>query len=865
MAEPTATDPITADNAGHRLPRTVVPRRYELTLAPDLRNFTFEGAETVTVVVTEPVTELVLNAAELDVLRATLHRTGDERTIEGSIALDAERERLTITLDGEAEAGEWLLDLTFTGTLNDQLAGFYRSTFKDADGNEQVIATTQFESTDARRAFPCWDEPDFKASFAVTLVVDQGLLALSNGAQIDERILDDGRRAVTFAETMVMSTYLVAFVVGPLETTDPVDVDGTPLRVAYVPGKRHMADFALEAGAHSLRFFAEFFGIPYPSDKLDLIALPDFAFGAMENLGCVTFRETALLVDLETGSRVELERVADVVAHEIAHMWFGDLVTMKWWNGIWLNEAFATFMELLAVDAFRPEWERWVSFSTGRAAAMNTDGMRATRPVEFPVAAPEEAEGMFDVLTYQKGASVVRMLEQYLGAETFREGIRLYMRKHAYLNTETTDLWDAIEEASGEPVRSTMDSWIFQGGYPVVTVDTADDGSIELAQRRFRYLPSPDDADARWQVPVILRASVDGVVATRKLLLTEASATIEFGPGKVDWIVVNAGGSGFYRTRYSAEQLRRLTADLEAARLSAVERYNLLSDTWAAVWAGLAPVDDFIELARLFGDEQDPTVWSAVLAPFSVFERALPVDQREGLQAFVRRLAGPAFARLGWTATEEEGEKIPTLRNLLLGALGTVGADSDVRWRAGELHAKYLEDRSAVDPDIVPALVTIAATTGGEGEYQKLLDRYRNPATPQEEVRYLMALASFGNEGLLRRTLDMAATEVRTQNAPFVINAALGNLEHGDVAWAWLKERWQELLDKFPDNSHARMVESVSVLPSSVTDDVRAFLTAHPVKAGQRTVEQTLERMDVNVAFRRREADRLPRVFADES
>jgi puromycin-sensitive aminopeptidase len=861
MADPAATTTL----SDHRLPRTVVPRRYELTLAPDLRNFTFEGAETVTVEVTEPVTEIVLNAAELDVTKATLHRTTDDRTLQGSITIDTTRERATITLDGEAEPGEWQLDLVFTGILNDQLAGFYRSTFKDADGNERVIATTQFESTDARRAFPCWDEPDFKATFAVTLVVEQDLLAIANGSIVDERALDDGRRAVTFAETMVMSTYLVAFVVGPLEATDPVDVDGTPLRVVYVPGKRHMADFALEAGAHSLRYFAEFFGIPYPSDKLDLIALPDFAFGAMENLGCVTFRETALLVDPDAASRIELERVADVVAHEIAHMWFGDLVTMKWWNGIWLNEAFATFMELLAVDAFRPEWERWVSFSTGRAAAMNTDGMRTTRPVEFPVAAPEEAEGMFDVLTYQKGASVVRMLEQYLGAETFREGIRLYMRKHAHGNTETTDLWDAIEEASGEPVRSTMDSWIFQGGYPVVTVDSGDDGgSVELAQRRFRYLASPDDGDARWQVPVILRASVDGVVATRKLLLTEASATIEFGPGKVDWIVVNAGGSGFYRTRYSAELLRRLTADLDAAQLSAVERYNLLSDTWAAVWAGLAPVEDFIELARLFGDEQDPTVWSAVLAPFSVFERALPADQREGLQAFVRRLAGPAFARLGWTATEGEGEKIPTLRNLLLGTLGTVGADPDVRWRAGELHAKYLEDRSAVDPDIVSSLVTIAAMTGGEGEYQQMLDRYRHPATPQEEVRYLMALASFGNEGLLRRTLDMAATEVRTQNAPFVINGALANLDHGDQAWAWLKERWGELLEKFPDNSHARMVESVAVLPSSVTDDVRAFLTEHPVKAGQRTVEQTLERMDVNVAFRRREGERLPQVFADE-
>ncbi len=287
-----------------------------------------------------------------------------------------------------AHVGSWELDLTFTGVLNDKLHGFYRSTFIDIDGTTQTIATTQFEATDARRAFPCWDEPDFKATYAVTLIVDSDLTAISNGAVMESKDLGNGKLQVTFAETIPMSTYLVAFVVGPFELTDPVVVDGVPLRIASIKGKGHLTDFGLEAAAHALRYLAGYFGIAYPSDKLDHVAIPDFAFGAMENLGCVTYREMALLVDKTAASRLELARIAEVVAHETAHMWFGDLVTMKWWNGIWLNEAFATFMELLTVDAFRPDWQVWVTFGTGRNAAMTTDGLRSTRPVEFAVGRP---------------------------------------------------------------------------------------------------------------------------------------------------------------------------------------------------------------------------------------------------------------------------------------------------------------------------------------------------------------------------------------------------------------------------------------------------------------------------------------------
>ncbi len=853
----------------YRLPRTVVPVRYELHLEPDLDGCTFAGHERVEVEVREPVAEVVLNAAELDIASARLVDAAGGQVLAASVSVDAATERATLALDGTAEPGTWFLEADFAGVLNDKLAGFYRSVFTDAEGRQRVIATTQFESTDARRAFPCWDEPDLKAVFSVTLVVDEGLLAVANGRLVsDERSPDrPGRRVMRFADTMKMSTYLVAFVVGPLVATAPVDVDGVPLRVVHVPGKEHLTAWAIEAGAHALRFFTDYFGIPYPADKLDLLALPDFAFGAMENVGAVTFRETALLVDPATASRLEHERVAAVVSHEIAHMWFGDLVTMKWWNGIWLNEAFASFMEILAVDHLRPEWDSWTSFGASRVEAQLVDATSETRPIEFPVVAPEDAEGMFDVLTYEKGASVVRMLEQYLGAERFREGIRLYMREHAYGNTETTDLWDAIERSTGEPVRATMDSWIFQGGYPLVEVDATGRGTsagghgVTVAQRRFRFRPSPDDATVRWQVPLVVRRIAGGHGEERRLLLTGGSATLGFD-GPIDRVVVNAGGSGFYRVRYAPPLLHALTA--EAASLAPIERVNLVSDTWAAVLAGYAEVADFVDLAALFGGETDPTVWQMLLGPLGLVERVLAGPALDHLRAFVRDLAGPAFARLGWEPAPGEDEKTGTVRALLVSALGGVGGDEAVRARAADLHAAYLQDRAAVAPDVVPAVVGVVARNGGDADYEQFLRRFREPATPQEEVRYLMALAGFRRADLLQRALDLAGSgEVRTQNAPYLVNSVLGNPVGAALAWEWLSNHWDEVVARFPDNALPRMLENVATITDpDLAGRVRAFLDTHPLKAGMRTVRQHLERMDVAVAFAARAAGPLAEALA---
>jgi puromycin-sensitive aminopeptidase len=847
----------TAANDPHfRLPRTVLPRRYRLSVAPDLGAARFEGTAVVEVDIAQPVTEIVCNAAELDVHAAVLvDSSGVELT--GTVEHDDELERLTVALPSAAAAGAATLTLKYSGVLNDKLRGFYRSTFTDSSGETRVIATTQFEATDARRAFPCWDEPDAKAVFEVELLVPEDLIGVSNTGVVDERP-GPGGRWLRFAPTIPMSTYLVAWVVGPLEFSPTVNADGTALRVVCPPGKSKMADFSLEVGAHALRYFSEYFGIPYPGDKLDLVALPDFAFGAMENLGCVTFRETALLVEPATASREELERVADVVSHEIAHMWFGDLVTMRWWNGIWLNEAFATFMEVKCVESFRPEWHRWVSFSSARAAAQGIDGLASTRPIEFPVVSPDDAEGMFDLLTYQKGGAVLRMLEMYLGEERFRDGIRQYLDAHKYANTETTDLWDALEAASGEPVRALMDTWILQGGHPEVAVDgDLSSGRLSLAQRRFRFRPDPEDEHVRWDVPVLLRIERGDRRDARRVLLTEARQEVDLG-GATDAVVANDGGWGFFRTRYAPALLGRVIDGFPT--LGPIERFNLVSDTWASVVAGSTPAAGFIGLARRVGEtgESDVSVWDAVLGPLRTLDRiALPADQPE-VAAFVRSLVRPPFAGLGWLPQPDEDERAGTLRANLAQVLGTFGEDEDVRRRAVELHHAYLGDRGAVPADLLRAVVVTVAWNGGEEDYETFVERARSAATPQEEERYLFTLSVFRQAELMQRTLDMALSEIRTQNAPFVIGGAMANRWQGPLAWNWLKQHWDAVLTRFPHNTISRMLEgTTSLTQPEVAADVREFLAAHPVGHAQLQVRQILERLEINTAFRQREGPAL--------
>lgn len=843
----------------YRLSESTRPLEYDLTIKPNLVSESFGGEVTITFEQLASAEAIFLHALELEV-------TSSDKDIQITKLPDLEQIRIS-KKGSKFHPGAHQITLQFSGKLNQQLRGFYKSVYKDSSGNEKIIATTHFEPADARRAFPCFDEPDKKAKFKITLIVDNHLLAVSNW-DIESTGLQDSKKIVKFNPTIPMSSYLVAFVVGELSRSKTVKYKDIPIEVICVPSKESLADFALEVAAFSLEFFSDYFAIDYPGKKLDLIALPDFAFGAMENLGAVTFRETALLVDKDKAARVDLERVADVVAHELAHMWFGDLVTMKWWNGIWLNEAFATFMELLCVDALYPNWQRWVTFGLSREAAMAVDSLSSTRPIEYQVNRPEEAEGMFDVLTYQKGASVLRMIEQFLSPDIFKAGIRQYLSDHLYSNTQTEDLWRALEASSkassqGYPVLELMNSWIYQGGYPLVTV-TLLDKSIKLAQEPFKLNPSgPSGAIGnKWLVPIQVKDKNSDF--STQILLSDEWDVLSL-PNNPELLIVNAGGWGFYRVNYDQALLETLFNNLD--KLEPLELFNLTTDLLACAIAGYAPLSNFLKLSNLLGRFKvvDTNILSVVSSANYMFEKILDKKDMGILEEYTRAIFSVPFAILGWHRREGEEENDRTARATVISTLGALGKDPHIISYAKRLFEQHKNARDEIDPDLLGTVLNLVAQNGSENEYELIYEGYKNPLNPQYEQRHLFALGNFTQPDLIHRTLQMCLSEIRTQDAPFLLATMLTNRDIQQQTWNFIEENFEQMLTRYPTNALVRMCESARTLYSdpALAEKVINFFKSHQVPSGEKAIAQTLERLEINLNFAQREKNKLPKLLRD--
>ncbi len=840
------------DDNPYRLTRSVEPIHYDLFLHINPDEESFFGAETITVRVNDETTTVELNALDLDVSAARLN--GEPVSVTVDPAHEIVRLQCAAPLPSGVDAQ---IQLEFSGKLRADLSGLYRSTYNDEHGVTHNMATTQFESTGAREAFPCFDEPDMKATFTITLETPTSLQAISNYPEHETKPSEDaGFTRHLYETTMVMSTYLLAFVVGDLRMTAPIVANGVPIRVIHTPGKEALTGFALRVANHAIAYFEDWFQIPYPAPKLDLLAIPDFAFGAMENLGAVTFRETALLVDETRAGQTELERICDVVCHEIAHMWFGDLVTMKWWNGIWLNEAFATFMETSASDAFNPDWHKWDSFGIARLGALNIDGLPSTRPIEFPVIAPSDAENMFDLLTYEKGCSVIKMMEQYLGEETFKNGVRRYLNSHLHANAETEDLWKSLEEASDEPVTEMMNTWILQGGHPLVSVDALPSG-VRLSQTPFRFLGEETDPigeiGTSWLIPVVSR-ELDGHEHRTVLGQQDHVINADRGP-----IIVNAGGIGVYRTRYSPQVLPGLCEHF--GDLEMLERFNLIADTWAMVLSNQASLADAIQLFTYCISETDPNVLQVVASSLGLLQRIALEEERASVAQLTSSIFTPVIETLGMEPNDSDTPLTKVARSVAFTALGTIADDPEVRAQALQWFREEMSGVGGPSGDLASAVLATVARHGDDSEFAFMLDRYRNPLDPLDERRHLLALADFRQPSLISRLLPMILTSIRSQDGAFVLNRVIANEAVAELGLDFAFSHFDDLLARLPANSYDLAFGSLPTLISPTiyqrSAQIFSFFETHKLPAGERLLTQTLERYRVNLRFRDRYAGRL--------
>ncbi len=840
------------------LPTNVKPSKYRMTLQPDIGTFTFKGEQTIDIDIDVPTARIMLNAAELEISEVTLRRNGTYAQV-SSISLDEESETATLDFGRTLAQGPAQIDMKFTGILNDRLVGFYRSEYQDAEGQTRYLATTQFEATDARRAFPCWDEPAQKAVFDVTLVFDDSLQAVSNTPIVEESSPGPGLKSVRFGETPIMSTYLLAFVVGDVVSVQADAADGTTVGVWTTRGKENQAGFALDTSVKLLGYFNDYFGIPYPLPKLDHIAIPDFAAGAMENWGCVTYRETALLVDPDNSSAGTRQRVAEVVAHEMAHMWFGDLVTMEWWDDLWLNESFASWMGTKAVDWLFPDWEMWTQFvnmDTNRALSL--DGLKNSHPIEQEVKNPAEVSQLFDAISYSKGGSVLRMLENFLTPDVFQKGLYRYLKANEYGNARTQDLWLALEEESGMPVTSIMDSWVKQTGYPVLQIeaDRRPDGvMVSLSQERFVYdhlLGEEEPNPEVWQVPVSVSAPGDTVAST-VMEAKEAVVTVTTPRPSEDWYKVNADQTGFFRVNYASEDWQRLAPAISGRELPATDRLGIQNDAYALSRAGLLPVTQFLELAGSYAGETDASVWSDLASNLRDIEQLIAGEPvHPAYQRFGRELFGPVARRAGWTPRSEDGHLDSLLRSTVLGQAGSYG-DQETLSQASGLFRQYLENPEAVHPDLRGIVFSLAAQAGDRTTYDQLWELEERTGLQEEKIRLLLAMSRFQDVGLLNEALESSlSARVRSQDTITVVAGVAANPMGREPAWEFVKSNWAEFDRRYGGGGFGLM-RLVSIVNSFTTEerkaDVENFFSDNPAPAAERTIRQALERMSLNIRW----------------
>ena len=833
-------EPFSFERTPGRLPKNVLPKTYRIRIEPDIERAAFTGSIEIEVEAREPVRAFTLNALGLTIRSATLDKN---ETL--AAETDAAKQFLTLASRTEIAAGAHTLRIEFSGAMTEQPQGIFLTRFQLPDGTWSRAVVTQMEPSDARRMFPCWDEPVFRAAFQLTAIVPAEHTALFNVPATSERALDGGRKEITFGTTPPMASYLVAFSTGVLDT-DESEVAGTKLRILATTGKRDRMKLAMDATKSVLPFYNDYFGVKYPLPKLDQIAFPSVGAGGMENWGAIVYSDTAMLFDPAAGSQANRERVFDVVAHEIAHQWFGDLVTMAWWDNLWLNEGFASWMATKAADHFNPSWKKWLRAANSAEAAMRLDARATTHPIEQPTIAESQVNDAFDEITYKKGQAVLRMIESWLGPERFRDGMRLYFSRHANGSTTTADLWQALEDSSGEKVRAMAAGWTEQPGFPLVHVRSTGDGEIELSQERFT-IHQKNAAALTWQIPVIIGDI--GSSEKRTVLLGPEPLRVRAAIP----VRVNAGRAGFFRVEYTGESWTKLRERI--AELPEEDRLGVLQDQWALVQSGRAPLARWLDLATMLRDDPSPTVGAEIAGVIGFLNHTFRgTAEYAAFQNRARTLLAPRLTHLGWDARSAEEPAAATHRAGLIRLLGQMN-DPAVLAEARQRFESFMEKPESLAGDLRGAVLTLA----GQGADAATWDRIhelakRTTDTEQKDLLY-SALAAARDGKLCDRALAIAlGDELPARQATGMVKRVATDGEQPERAWIFAKANLPALLARVSEFESNRIVPHIF---ANFTDEKRAaeleaFAETNLPPRASRAVALATDEIRFQSAFRTR-------------
>ena len=883
---------LTASNVAkaQRLPAGVQPVAYELTLTPDLHAATFTGDETIEVILEKPNRTITLNAAEIrfgkvtayvqPIASSTYGKHGAQPVAIGPIeadqhpqiattTLDDAKEQATFTFADELPAGRIILAIQYSGILNDKLRGFYLS--KTSVRN---YAVTQFEATDARRAFPSFDEPALKATYDIALVIDSGDIAISNTNLIsDKRGPVAGKHTVHFATTPRMSTYLVAFLVGDFKCTEGKS-DGVPIRACATPDKVQLTHFAIESAKYVLHYYDTYFGIKYPMPKLDMVALPDFDAGAMENFGCITYRETDLLTDSKTDDIPARKRVASDIAHEMAHQWFGDMVTMQWWDNLWLNEGFATWMENKPIAQWHPEWNIPEDVAQDRDETLNLDAQRTTRSIRATAETPDEINEMFDGIAYGKGGAVLGMLENYLGEEVFRKGVHNYLQAHMYGNATAEDFWDAQAAVSHLPVDKIMSNFITQPGVPLLMFSDRTSGGVPVTQSRFFFSEAEGNRPVEgriptWTIPVcvktnaqpICRALLPDTIALHGTNANEASILPIPTDTGLPFFYANALDKGYYRTAYTAAQSKAILANA-ATGFTAPERIGLLGDSFALVSAGKSSVGDYLDLVLALKHDSSASVIESAHKRLQEIDSDIATEaDRIQLDAMIQREFKAVFTALGTPAKNESFDR-QQLRGILFELLGEA-KDPSILAQAAQLTNRAYSPGSSkdrtLDLKLAGAAIEVASVNGTTSLYEQILAASKDPRDPDAQTDALLTLARFRDPALVARTLDYTVSgQVRNQDSWAVFVELLKNSETRDQTWNYITSNWNKVRAQFTSNSGAHVVAATGQFCTvSKRDEVASFFATHKVDASERTLAKAIDSINDCIQMRATQEPKL--------